>query len=65
LRKKNLSKILVSICLTLVLALSLSTLLGCGGKTVYKIGISQIVTHPALDATREGIIAGLAEKGYV
>ena len=33
--------------------------------TVYKIGISQLVTHPALDATREGIIAGLAEKGYI
>jgi len=32
---------------------------------MYKIGISQIVTHPALDATREGIIEGLAEKGYV
>lgn len=32
---------------------------------VYKIGISQIVTHPALDATREGIIEGLAEMGYV
>jgi len=31
----------------------------------YEIGISQLLTHPALDATREGIIDGLAEKGYV
>lgn len=28
------------------------------------IGISQIATHPALDAVRAGIISGLAEKGY-
>ncbi len=32
---------------------------------VYKIGISQLVSHPALDATREGIIQALADKGYV
>jgi putative ABC transport system substrate-binding protein len=38
---------------------------GCQGEEVETIGISQIVTHPALDATREGIIQGLADKGYV
>ncbi len=32
---------------------------------VLKVGISQVVTHPALDAAREGIIAGLAGNGYV
>ncbi len=30
-----------------------------------KIGITQVVTHPALDATREGAIAALADNGYV
>lgn len=29
-----------------------------------KVGISQIVEHPALDATREGLIEGLQEHGY-
>ncbi|MBU5454068.1 ABC transporter substrate-binding protein [Caproiciproducens sp. MSJ-32] len=29
-----------------------------------KIGISQIVQHPALDLAREGFIDGLKEKGY-
>jgi putative ABC transport system substrate-binding protein len=31
----------------------------------YKIGIVQIVEHPALDAAREGFIKGLASKGFV
>ena len=52
---------------------------GCGGTTttsgaastettaakMYKIGITQIVAHPALDATAEGFIAALAEAGFV
>ncbi len=62
-KEKGLIKILVCICLVLALAIPFTS--GCGPATKYKIGISQIVTHPALDATREGIIAGLAEKGYV
>jgi len=52
--------------LVLLSALTLSMLVGCGGEEKqYKIGISQIVTHPALDATREGVIAGMAEAGYI
>ncbi|MCF6093547.1 ABC transporter substrate-binding protein [Microaerobacter geothermalis] len=31
---------------------------------VFSIGISQIVEHPALDSIRQGIIDGLANKGY-
>jgi len=38
---------------------------GCGGESVKKIGISQVVTHPALDSTRQGVIDGLADKDYV
>lgn len=34
------------------------------GKT-YKIGFSQIVDHPALNATRQGFIDGLAAAGFV
>jgi len=30
----------------------------------YKIGITQIVTHPALDLCREGFIAQMAEEGF-
>ncbi len=32
---------------------------------VYKIGITQIVTHPALDANKDGFIDRLAELGFV
>lgn len=34
-------------------------------KESYTIAISQIVEHPALDATREGILAALADAGIV
>jgi len=33
--------------------------------TVIKIGISQVVTHPALDATRQGVLDALAANGFV
>lgn len=32
--------------------------------TTVRIGISQFVTHPALDAVREGIVDELAERGW-
>ncbi len=65
-KTKGLPKIMVCVSLAVVLVITLLLAAGCTtGKKVYKIGISQVVTHPALDATREGIIEGLAEKGYV
>lgn len=64
-KKKGFSKILVGVCLVLVLALVIPFSIGCGPAKQYKIGISQLLTHPALDATREGIIDGLAAEGYV
>jgi putative ABC transport system substrate-binding protein len=32
---------------------------------VYKIGVTQIATHPALDMAREGFIDQMADEGYV
>ncbi|MFC1913149.1 ABC transporter substrate-binding protein [Chloroflexota bacterium] len=61
--KKTLKRMIISLCLVMILILPLMS--GCGGGEVITVGISQIVTHPALDATREGIIQGLADKGYV
>ncbi|MCZ8515752.1 ABC transporter substrate-binding protein [Paenibacillus filicis] len=34
-------------------------------KKVVKIGITQIVEHPSLNATREGFLAALKDSGYV
>ena len=34
-------------------------------KKVYNIGITQIVTHPDLDAVRHGFIKQMAEEGFV
>jgi putative ABC transport system substrate-binding protein len=52
-------------------AASLTFAVGCagkdnnaaGGEKMYTIGISQIVEHPSLDATREGFLAGLKDAG--
>jgi putative ABC transport system substrate-binding protein len=55
--KKNFS-ILIILTVFLVLISSLA------GAQEYRIGISQFVEHPALDAAREGFIEGLAEEGF-
>jgi putative ABC transport system substrate-binding protein len=54
-----------------ILILSFSLLLigvtACSGMTsgkVFKIGISQLAEHPALDRAREGFIEALKEAGY-
>ena len=58
---------LIGICVVLLLALALPAVSGCTSKApeVDKIGISQIVSHPALDAAREGFKEALAEEGFV
>jgi len=48
----------------MVLAFALPMVAGCGPGTM-KIGITQIVTHPALDANRQGFIDQMAEEGFV
>jgi len=63
------SRVLVSIiCLVAILVAASSTMTGCmpgQQEEVYKIGITQIVTHPALDANRDGFISRLAEEGFI
>jgi putative ABC transport system substrate-binding protein len=62
LKNRKKSGKVIGLCLTTLLALS--TLVGCSSEAK-TVGISQVVTHPALDATRQGIIDGLAENNYV
>jgi putative ABC transport system substrate-binding protein len=63
-KHKGMSKILIAVCLVLVLALVVPFMGACEtGMT--KIGITQIVTHPALDSCRDGFIAQMAEEGFI
>jgi len=51
-----------------VLALVATTILvGCGRqeKRPVQIGVMQIVSHPILDAVRDGFVAGMKQAGYV
>ncbi len=65
-RKNKSCALVIGILLVLVLGLTLPFLSGCGGKeATYEIGITQIVTHPALDANRQGFIDQLTAEGFI
>lgn len=54
-----------ALSVVLVLCFVVSSLAACETKTdVIRIGITQITTHPGLDAVREGFLAGMEELGY-
>lgn len=62
--KYNVQALLISIiCLTFALILSLPVKGEC--RKVYTIGITQIVTHPALDANSKGFIDQMAKEGFI
>lgn len=66
--KRGTGALVSVICLLLIVALALPAMSGCGPaqpEKVYKIGITQIVTHPALDANRQGFIDQMTEEGFV
>jgi len=67
-KNKRILKLVGSACMVVVLTLTLVLASGCAdgdGEVVYKIGITQIATHPALDSCREGFIDQMADEGYV
>lgn len=49
----------------LIIAMAASILTGCGKKDdVFKIGVNQLVTHDALNASYQGFVDALADAGY-
>jgi putative ABC transport system substrate-binding protein len=67
LNKKNLA-IVIGVCVVVVVALVLVFTIGPLSHQPakeYKIGITQIVTHPALDRCRQGFIDQMEEEGFV
>jgi putative ABC transport system substrate-binding protein len=57
----NVGKLIAAVVLT---GMTLISSTGLMAKTV-KVAVSQIVEHPALDATRQGLLDGLKAKGYI
>ena len=51
-----------TLCLVLFLGMAACAL---GADKVFRVGISQIVEHPALDDTRQGFMDQLKEFGYI
>ena len=62
--RKLLAPLLVVVIL-LTSLISLHQLKADKKKDVFRIGISQFITHQSLDATREGFVDELAKQGYV
>jgi len=52
------------ICLALMLVFVFPATGVCAGKKVYKICMTQIVTHPALDMGRKGFVDGMEAQGF-
>ncbi|MDP4156581.1 MAG: ABC transporter substrate binding protein, partial [Bacillota bacterium] len=65
--KKSLALILCGLIMLLAACSggSKPTSSGVKNEKVVKVGISQLVEHPSLDAAREGFIAALKDAGYV
>jgi len=65
-RKKSSLVLIAGLCAALVFA-ALPFMGGCtpGGAKVYKVCITQIATHPDLDSNQQGIIDGMAERGFI
>lgn len=66
------TKVIRKSIIAMLLICSLIVLSSCdgkttsgGGKTIFKIGVLQLVTHDALDAAYEGFVDGLEEAGLV
>ena len=55
-------KKLLALILAGVMTLSLAACGGSGGKKVYEVGISQFVTHDALDTATQGFIDAMNDK---
>ena len=62
--RKLLAPILV-VGILLTSLISLHQLKADKKKGVFRIGISQFITHQSLDATREGFVDELAKQGYI
>lgn len=56
---------LLVVGILLISLISLHQLKADKKKDVFRIGISQFITHQSLDATREGFVDELAKQGYV
>ena len=62
--RKLLAPLLV-VGILLLSLISLHQLKADKKKDVFRIGISQFITHQSLDATREGFVDELAKQGYI
>jgi putative ABC transport system substrate-binding protein len=64
-QRRKIFRLMVLCCLLVSVALAVPFASGCDGGMEYTIGLTQLVTHPAMEAARQGFIDALADGGYV
>ena len=62
---RRLSILMCSIAIPVTLSVPLFSGCTTSNPDVYEIGITQIVTHPALDANRQGFIDQMTKEGFI
>ncbi|UCB42147.1 MAG: ABC transporter substrate-binding protein [Dehalococcoidales bacterium] len=64
-RTRWFSKLPAILCILLLIAVAVPFTGGCTTAMEYNIGLTQLVTHPAMEAARNGFIDALEDAGYV
>ena len=65
-KEGRLLSLIIAISLVLILAITLPLAGGCAPKEkVYKIGYTQIVSHPALNTVHDAFVEVMANEGFV
>ena len=64
-RIKNLLRIIVCLSAIVVLTAAIVPMTGCQTTQMYKIGLTQLVTHPAMEDARQGFIDALTDAGFI
>lgn len=63
-KKNKCAKKIIAMAMLAVLSVGALTACNSGDSESKKVGVSQLVEHPALDLSRDGFIEGLKEEGF-
>ena len=64
-RIKGLLKTILCLSMIVVLVVATVAITGCQTTEMYKIGLTQLFTHPAMEDARQGFIDALTDAGFI
>jgi len=63
--RRGLLQTILCLSMIVVLAMAMIPMVGCSTAEMYKIGLTQLFTHPAMEDARQGFIDALTDAGFV